>query len=82
MGHFKDATRQCCLDIMQGNLLNQSEVEDVSSGLQKINDITNEIVPVNHQISIPHLALGPEFQLFNALYYMSRQVVVIYYTFM
>lgn len=71
---------------MQGNPLNEVEIEDIESDLTTVGSIAGELmpsacfvmVPESHYNYITHIALAPEFQLFNALYYMSRQVVFSY----
>ncbi|KAK4875984.1 hypothetical protein RN001_012406 [Aquatica leii] len=70
--HFKDSIRQCCLDIMLGCQISQTELDDFWLYVRVISNIAREIIPEAPPSYIPHIALGPEFELGNALYYMSR----------
>ncbi|KAF5276553.1 hypothetical protein FQR65_LT03983 [Abscondita terminalis] len=70
--HFKDSIRQYCLDIMLGCQISQTELDDFWLYIRVITNIAREIIPDAPPSYIPHVALGPEFELGNALYYMSR----------
>ncbi|XP_031350029.1 phosphatidylinositide phosphatase SAC2 isoform X1 [Photinus pyralis] len=70
--HFKDSIRQCCLDIMLGCEVAQAELDDFWLYVRVIRNIAREYMPDAPPTYIPHVALGPEFELGNALYYMSR----------
>lgn len=72
--HFKDSMRQCCLDLMLGHSLSQIEIDDYWSYISVIGNIASELVPDAPPSYIPHVALTQEFELANALYYMSRSV--------
>ncbi|KAF5298153.1 hypothetical protein FQA39_LY02577 [Lamprigera yunnana] len=70
--HFKDSIRQCCLDIMLGYQISQTELDDFWLYIRVITNIAREIIPDAPPSYLPHIALGPEFELGNALYYMFR----------
>ncbi|GJQ85005.1 hypothetical protein Trydic_g3667 [Trypoxylus dichotomus] len=70
--HFTDALRQCCLDLMHGNTVTESDVQDSWSHLNTIGNIANELVPLARPAYVPHIALAQEFELANAMYYMFR----------
>lgn len=74
--HFTDSVRQCCLDLMQGDKINDTDILNFWSYLRIIGNITGEVIPVGsiEPVQIPHLALTQEFELANALYYMCRSV--------
>lgn len=74
--HFTDSMRQCCLDLMQGAKIHESDIQNFWSYLRVIGNITGEIIPTGsvEPVHIPQLALTQEFELANALYYMCRSV--------
>lgn len=74
--HFKDSIRQCCLDLMHGNSLDELELLDCWTYLRICGNIASEFLPSEPPTYIPHIALAPEFELANALYYMTRLVPV------
>lgn len=59
---------------MLGNFISQSEFDDCWSYLCVIGNIASELIPNSPPSYIPHVALAQEFELANALYYMSRSV--------
>lgn len=73
-GHFKDIVRQCCLDMAQGQPLNELEAIDFWMGVRTLRGIASELVPLGDPKHMPHIALGPEFELAGALYHMTRSV--------
>lgn len=75
--HFTDSLRQCCLDLIHGNAVTESDVQDSWSHLYKIGNIAGELVPVAQPAYLPQIALTQEFELANAMYYMFRSVSLI-----
>ncbi|GLV32607.1 spermathreecae [Carabus blaptoides fortunei] len=72
LGHFKDTIRQYCIDLMQGQQLPELELDNIWTSLRTLGGIANELVPLGDSKHIPYIALGPEYELAGALYYMSR----------
>lgn len=74
--HFTDSVRQCCLDLMQGCAIVDSDIQDFWSYLRTVGNITGELIPIGtpQPSYVPHVALTQEFELANALYYMCRSV--------
>lgn len=60
---------------MQGQQLHELEMDNIWTSLRIIGGIANELVPLGDPKHIPSIALGPEYELAGALYYMSRSVV-------
>lgn len=75
--HFEDSVRQCCLDLMLGNRLLEVELQDCWTYLCIAGHIASELLPKDPPSYIPHSSLAPEFELANALYYMSRSVLFL-----
>ena len=70
MGHFVDSYRQAGIDIMQGQTVDDEELDE----LQTASRIAQELIPLSPPQYMSDIALGPEMKLFNALYYMTRCV--------
>ncbi|CAH1115746.1 unnamed protein product [Psylliodes chrysocephalus] len=75
--HFKDSMRQYCLDIMQGVILTEVEIQDFWSHLRKVGGIASEILPAEPPKVAPHLALQQEFEFAHVLYQISRLVPIL-----
>lgn len=74
LGHFVDSYRQAGIDIMQGQTIDDEDVENCSSELQTAISIAQALVPLSAPMYMSDIALGPEMNFMSALYHMTRCV--------
>jgi len=59
---------------MQGQTINDEDVENCSSELQTAVSIAQALVPLSAPMYMSDIALGPEMNFISALYHMTRCV--------
>jgi hypothetical protein len=74
LGHFVDSYRQAGIDTMQGQTINDEDVENCSSELKTAVYIAQALVPLSAPMYMSDIALGPEMNFVSALYHMTRCV--------
>ncbi|GLH05859.1 Phosphatidylinositide phosphatase SAC1 [Gryllus bimaculatus] len=71
-GHFVDSYRQAGIDIMQGQEVNDEDLNDCSCELQTAFSIAQALVPLPRTTFMSEIALGPEIKFATAVYHISR----------
>ncbi|PNF21521.1 hypothetical protein B7P43_G13512, partial [Cryptotermes secundus] len=72
LGHFVDSYRQAGIDIMQGQTIDDEDLENCTNELQTAVSIAQTLVPLSPPMYMSDIALGPEMRFINALYHMIR----------
>lgn len=74
MGHFVDSYRQAGINIMQGQTIDDEDLEDCTSELQTAASIVQALVPSSLPMYMSDIEFGLEMKFINVLYHMTRCV--------
>jgi len=74
LGHFVDSYRQASIDIMQGQTIDDEDLENCANELQTAACIAQALIPLSPPMYMSDIAPGPEMKFISVLYHMTRCV--------